>query len=134
MTEQTKQFLDNQVFPAGTRIPVSCIIYKGMESQFYCPYCGSFLKYDLAEKKYYCADDCKGFAKEQEELKKIKAAEDAALKAKETYENLRTALITKVRKIAYKKVAQEFLDGEEDRNNQYQAFKKELEDVCQEKN
>ena len=66
--EDAKEYIQRQIFPAGTRVRVSAIQYYEDDEHTYCPFCGSEQE-QRSENGVFrigCKQNCAGFQKELE--------------------------------------------------------------------
>ena len=87
--EDAKEYIQRQIFPAGTRVRVSAIQYYEDDEHTYCPFCGSEQE-QRSENGVFrigCKQNCAGFQEERkllEEQENTKFELDAVQKRYES--------------------------------------------------
>ncbi len=120
-----KEYIQRQVFTAGTRARISAIQYYEDDEHTYCPFCGSQQE-QYSEGGVFrlkCKQNCKGF---QEELKllEIQASIKAELdEVQERYEAIKNKVKEHALDAGTKTAAKHYMDLSDER----QAFDSEIE-------
>lgn len=120
-----KEYIQRQVFTAGSRARISAIQYYEDDEHAYCPFCGSQLEQYSEDGAFRlrCKQNCKGF---QEELKLLET--QASIKAEldevqERYEAIKNKIKEHALDAGTKTAAKHYLELAEER----QAFDSEIE-------
>jgi hypothetical protein len=120
-----KEYIQRQVFTAGSRARISAIQYYEDDEHTYCPFCGSQQEQysDSGVFRLRCKQNCKGF---QEELKLLET--QASIKAEldevqERYEAIKNKVKEHALDAGTKTAAKHYLELADER----QAFDSEIE-------
>ena len=120
-----KEYIQRQVFTAGSRARISAIQYYEDDEHTYCPFCGSQQEQyaDSVAFRLRCKQNCKGF---QEELKLLET--QASIKAEldevqERYEAIKNKVKEHALDAGTKTAAKHYLELADER----QAFDSEIE-------
>ena len=120
-----KEYIQKQIFTAGTRVRVSAIQYYDDNEHTYCPFCGSQQEQysDVGAFRLRCKQNCKGF---QEELKLLE--EQANIKSEldevqKRYETLKIKIKKHALDAGTKTAAKHYMELAAER----QAFDSEIE-------
>lgn len=120
-----KEYIQRQIFTAGTRARVSAIQYYEDDEHTYCPFCGSEQEQRSENGVFYigCKQNCAGF---QEELKLLK--EQANIKSEldevqKRYETLKIKIKKHALDAGTKTAAKHYMELADER----QAFDSEIE-------
>lgn len=123
--EDAKEYIQKQIFTAGTRVRVSAIQYYEDDEHTYCPFCGSEQE-QRSENGVFrigCKQNCAGFQEERkllEEQANIKSELDAVQKR---YESIKLSVKKHALDAGTKTAAKHYMELAAER----QAFDSEVE-------
>lgn len=123
--EDAKEYIQKQIFPAGTRVRVSAIQYYEDDEHTYCPFCGSEQEQHSENGVFRigCKQNCAGFQEEiklLEEQANIKSELDAVQKR---YESIKLSVKKHALDAGTKIAAKHYMELAAER----QAFDSEVE-------
>lgn len=123
--EDAKEYIQRQIFPAGTRVRVSAIQYYEDDEHTYCPFCGSEQEQHSENGVFRigCKQNCVGFQEEikmLEEQANIKSELDAVQKR---YESIKLSVEKHALDAGTKTAAKHYMELAAER----QAFDSEVE-------
>lgn len=123
--EDAKEYIQKQIFTAGTRVRVSAIQYYEDDEHTYCPFCGSEQEQHSENGIFRigCKQNCAGFQEELkllEEQAKVKSELDAVQKR---YESIKLSVKKRALDAGTKIAAKHYMELAAER----QAFDSEVE-------
>lgn len=123
--EEAKEYIQKQIFTAGTRVRVSAIQYYEDNEHTYCPFCGSEQEQRSENGVFHigCKQNCEGFQRELEFLKKQADAKSELEHAQRKYELAKLAVKKHALDAGTKIAAKHYMELAAER----QAFDSEVE-------
>lgn len=123
--EEAKEYIQKQIFTAGTRVRVSAIQYYEDNEHTYCPFCGSEQEQRSENGVFHigCKQNCEGFQRELELLKKQADAKSELERAQRKYELAKLAVKKHALDAGTKIAAKHYMELAVER----QAFDSEVE-------
>ncbi|MBQ2398214.1 MAG: hypothetical protein II304_14450 [Bacteroidales bacterium] len=123
--EDAKEYIQRQIFPAGTRVRVSAIQYYEDDEHTYCPFCGSEQEQHSENGVFRirCKQNCAGFQRELELIETQSNVKSELDKAQRRYELAKAAVEKHALDAGTKTAAKHYMELAAER----QAFDSEVE-------
>lgn len=123
--KNAKEYIQKQIFVAGSRVPISAIQYYDEDNFSFCPFCGAAQEQRMIDGKLVmsCSERCEGFENEQVLLETERRIQEEVNEATERLNAIREKINNNAMTAGTKTAARHYMDLAPERL----AFDREIE-------